>query len=215
MANKIIMYRRIILLIGAFILCLAGNAQTMKEVVLSMPDSIMPLLSKDNKADFIDFLASKMRAKVKNAFNEYSYMDTLTTDYASIRLTPVSSVSLKLLPLTDSTKVICMVHTYKSDASDSKISFYDTKWHALKTEDFVTVPSGRDFVNNVTDVDSLQLIQGKLDLSMVVAHLSPANMDLKFSFDDAYLSWEDKALVKKRIRQAIVKKWENGRFVSK
>lgn len=204
----------ILLLISVFSICLSGEAQTMKDAVLSMPDSIMPLLSKDNKADFIDFLANRMQAKVRNAFNEYSYMDTLTTDYTYIRLTPSSTVSLKLLPLTNSTKVICMVHTYRSDASDSNVLFFDMRWNALKTADFVAFPSAGDFVDKVSS-DSLRLIQSRLTPYMIVAHLSPFNTDLTFSFDDTFLSREDKKLVEDRIHPEIVKKWEKGRFVSK
>lgn len=209
------MLKKLVLLLTGFIIIgVQGNAQTMKEVFLAMPNSVLPLLSKDNRADFIDFLASKMKARVKNAYNENSYMDTLTTDYTHIRLTAVSDVTLKLLPLTDSTKVICMVHTYHSDAGDSKISFFDTKWHSLDSNNFLTVPEVNDFLISGNE-DTLQLAKSKLDVPMIVASFSPASSDLKFVYDTAYLSQEDKKAVKACIRPEIVKKWVNGKFISK
>lgn len=213
------MLRKLVLLLTgvmsfAFV---SAEAQDMKTVFLSMPDSVMPLLSKDNRADFVDFLANKMQAKVKNAYDEYSYMDTLTADYAFIRLTPSSNVTLKLLPVTDTTKVVCMIHTYRADASDSKITFYDTTWHRRDTSSFLSMPGTEDFLSgsSVKDEDSLRLAKSKLDATMLVASFTPSGTDLQFTFDDAYLPVEDKALVKACICPMIVKKWEKGKFISK
>lgn len=41
------------------------QAQDMKALFVSMPDSIAPLLTKVNREDCIDFLASNMKAEVK------------------------------------------------------------------------------------------------------------------------------------------------------
>lgn len=207
----------VLLLIGVCGFSVSGTAQTMKEVFLSMPDSVMPLLSKDNRADFVDFLASKMQARVKNAYDENAYMDTLTADYTYLRPTPSSSVTMKLLPLSDSIKIICLVHTYQADAADSKLLFFDTKWHPLDGARFVSNPSTDDFLQEAKAGDELTFssVKNKLNVSMVVAHLSPANTDLTFTYDDRYLSQEDQKLVKGYIRSAITKKWENGKFISK
>lgn len=209
------MLKKIVLLLT--VVCgtaVSGMAQTMKEVFLTMPDSVMPLLSKDNRADFVDFLANKMQAKVKNVYEENAYMDTLTADYTCIRPTPSSSIALKLLPLTDSTKVICMVHTFRADAADSKVSFYDTKWRLLDEQDFLAFPVTTDFFAT-KDADSLSTLSRVLDAPMVVASLSPRTTDLTFTFDDSYLSQEDKKLVDGRFHRTLVKKWEKGRFISK
>lgn len=204
----------VVLLIGIMGMAAGGNAQTMKDVFLAMPDSVLPLLSKDNRADFIDFLASKMQARVKNAYNENSYMDTLTIDYTHIRLTPASDVSLKLLPLTDSTKVICMVHTFRSDASESKISFYDKNWRLLDGRNVISFPTTADFLLD-NGSDSLKTVKDKLEIPMIVASLSPSTTDLTFTYDTGYLPQEDKPGIKACLRPAIVKKWENGRYISK
>ena len=42
------------------------QAQEAKTCFKNMPDSICPLLSAVNRADFIDFLESKMKAEVTN-----------------------------------------------------------------------------------------------------------------------------------------------------
>ena len=44
------------------------QAQEAKTCFKNMPDSICPLLSAVNRADFIDFLESKMKTEVTNSF---------------------------------------------------------------------------------------------------------------------------------------------------
>ena len=85
------------------------QAQEAKTCFKNMPDSICPLLSAVNRADFIDFLESKMKAEVTNSFGGKSEMTELSPDYIHVKMTPQSSWQMKLLSINDSTKVICVV----------------------------------------------------------------------------------------------------------
>ncbi len=46
------------------------SAQTAKQLFRAMPDSILPLLTTNNRADCTDFMDSKMKAEVVNVFKE-------------------------------------------------------------------------------------------------------------------------------------------------
>lgn len=105
------MNRLILLAICLLVLPLSLRAQLAKDVFKAMPDSLNLLLTSVNRADFIDFLESKMKAEVTNRFDGKSEMTALTSDYIHIRMTPQSTWEMKLLPLTDSTKVVCTVST--------------------------------------------------------------------------------------------------------
>ena len=108
-------------------LCGLGlQAQDIKSLYIALPDSLSPLLTKVNRADFCDFLASNMKAEVKNRFGNVSEMLKLTDDYLSVRISESSREEMKLLPLNDSVKVVCVVRTYLGPVADSKVSFYDT-----------------------------------------------------------------------------------------
>ena len=102
-------------------LALSMAAQDMKSVFVSMPDSITPLLTKVNKEDCVDFLDSNMKAEVSTRFGGTAEMKVLTDDYVLMQTTPASSLEMKLLPVNDSTKVICMVKTVCATACDSEI----------------------------------------------------------------------------------------------
>ena len=68
-----------------------------------MPDSLSPLLTAVNRADFIDFLESEMKAEVTNRFGGKSEMTELTPDYIRVQVTPQSTWQMKLLSVNDST----------------------------------------------------------------------------------------------------------------
>lgn len=104
------------------------QAQDMKALFVSMPDSIAPLLTKVNREDCIDFLASNMKAEVKNRFGQPTELKKLTGDYLYLQTTSKSSMEMKLLPLNDSVKIVCMVNTVCASACDSEIRFFSTQW---------------------------------------------------------------------------------------
>ena len=132
-----------------YILCmccwLGGRAQELRSLFVAMPDSVLPLLTKTNRMDCIDFLDSNMKAEVKNRFNNTSELKVLTKDYLELQLTSQSSVEMKLLPMNDSVKVVCMVHTVCGPVCDSEITFYDTQWKQLPSKNFITLPDSSSF----------------------------------------------------------------------
>ena len=97
--------KKILFVIGVLLCCTGMKAQDMKSLFVALPDSLSPLLTKVNRADFGDFLASGMKAEVKNRFGNTSEMLKLTDNYLKLKVSEVSTVEMKLLPLNDSVKV--------------------------------------------------------------------------------------------------------------
>lgn len=123
-------------------------AQTkMSEALKSMPDSLMPYLTHNNRLDCIDFCEANMKAEVRNAFDGKSELVQLTTNYALFRMNDASVVELCLLNAdsnhVDSSdagnqQVICMIHTCGTDLRESVISFFTTSWQQLPTRQFLS-----------------------------------------------------------------------------
>ena len=138
--------KKSILLMLLSCMALSMAAQDMKSVFISMPDSITPLLTKVNKEDCVDFLDSNMQAEVSTRFGGTAEMKVLTDDYVLMQTTPTSSLEMKLFPVNDSVKVVCMVKTVCASVCDSHIRFYASDWSKqLRTEDFLQTPSGESF----------------------------------------------------------------------
>lgn len=114
-------------------------AQSMKEIITNMPDSITPLLTKNNRLDFIDYLAANQKAEEKNAFGAKSEMTKLTETRSTIRVTDSSTMDIKILKNPET--MVGIITTVQSDKKifTSIIKYYSLPdWKLLKT----TVPQG-------------------------------------------------------------------------
>ena len=145
----------------------------------------MPLLSKNNRLDFIDFYDAKMEASVTNRLEGKSCMDVLTDDYVSIRYTKTTDVAMKLLPLNDTTDVLCMVTTVKASADDSRIAFFDSCWRPLEVTSYIAEPNIEDFCSTVQG-DSTEWVWSKIDVLLRTYHLCAKGTDLKEARAKAY-----------------------------
>ena len=194
------------------------SAQDMKTLFINMPDSVAPLLTKVNREDCVDFLEYHMQAKVKNKLGKTSQLDTLTTDYLNLKMTASCSLEMKLLPVTDSTQVICLVKTVDLPVADSHVSFFDTQWTPLDAEDFLKCPLADDFYQPVDSLSEEDVaLRAKADIDLMKAKLSIKDRSLTFTYTTPqYLTKEDQKKFMKQIRrEALVYEWKDGRFVLK
>ena len=209
------MRRRLLIFISIF--CVASAfAQDMKSVFVAMPDSITPLLTKVNREDFIDFLDSSMKAEVKNRFGNVAEMKVLTDDYTLVQTSEVGTLELKLLPVNDSTKVVCMVRTVCASACDSDVRFYSSDWkEELEADIFLKKPSvNAFFLPNDTISEEGALICKKADMHLMKASLSKDDTSLAFLYmTPDYLNKEDKVKLLSYLRkEPIVLRWQDGKF---
>ena len=168
----------ILLLLSLAIPFPAEGRTPMRHWLTSMPDSVMPLLTHVNRLDFIDYCDANMEAVVTNRMDGKSRMDTLTDDFASIRYTESTDVSMKLLPLNDTTDILCMVTTIRTSVGDSRIAFYDAQWRPLEASDYFIEPSLCDFRLNLSN-DSAMLVWSKMDIFFRTFHLSAEDGGLR------------------------------------
>ena len=208
---------RKVLLIVVSVLCgISASAQDMKSVFIAMPDSITPLLTKVNKEDFVDFLDSNMKAEVKNRFDGTAEMKVLTEDYTLVQISEIGTLEMKLLPVNDSTKVICMVKTVCASACDSDVRFYTSDWSKeLDAASLLQRPSADVFfLPNDTLSEEGVLIRKKADMHLMKVSLSKDVPTLTFLYTTPdYLNQEDKEKLLPHLRkEPVVLEWKNGQF---
>ena len=191
-------------------------AQDMKSIFIAMPDSVAPLLSKVNKEDCIDFLASDMKAVAKNRFGNVAEMKVLTDDYVLMQTSEVGTLEMKLLPLSDSIKVICMVKTVNASAYDSSVRFYTSDWlKQLDVNEFLQLPPmDAFFLPNDSLTDEAVLTRKKADMYLMKAQLSKEDTSLTFTYmTPGYLNEEDREKLLPHLRkEPIVLRWSEGKF---
>lgn len=109
------------------------SAQTMKDIITTMPDSITPLLTTNNKLDFIDYIGAGQKAVEKNKLGRDTEMTKLTDTHAFIQMSSQTSMDIKLLK--KDTPQIGIITTVQSDSTTfaSIIKYYTLDWKLLNT----------------------------------------------------------------------------------
>lgn len=205
-------------------LCLAAawmcslQAQEAKTYFKNIPDSICPLLTSVNRADFIDFLDSKMKAEVTNRFGGKSEMTMLSPDYINIQMSPQSTWQMKLLATSDSTQIICTVSTVCAPACDSDVHFYTTGWEELPATPFLTLPTMKDFLSLPDSMQNYEVRDAgqQADMLLMKADLSAQSDSLTFTFTTPdYMDKETAEKLKPYLRRSMVYDWKESKFVRK
>lgn len=184
-------------------------AQDMRVVFKNAPDEIFPLLTKNDRADLVDYIDAGMAAKVTNLFDGNSELLALDEDYLLLATSASSTVQLKLLPLQGDT-LICEVRTVKAEASDSRIAFYDMDWNRLDGGAMFSFPAISDFFVAATDADEYADV---CDIYLVSLKMNADDNTIvaEYTMPD-YMNIEDAGEVKPLLRK-LVYNWNGQRFV--
>ncbi len=123
-------------IIALFCLLLVGygiDAKSIKDLLVSMPDSIVPLLNKNLRTELVELHEMKVKAEVNNLLGETSVMDTITRNFFQIRLDAACTLQVKMLPAAEGDSLLCMVRTFSAPEKDSEVMLFDQQWRTLDT----------------------------------------------------------------------------------
>lgn len=131
--------KKTFILFSLLLLALSVGAQPkIADLLREMPDSLLPLLSKNNRLDMIDFCEAKMKAEVTNLLEGNSEMTALTDDSLSIQLSGTQRVDIYLVEAREEydscRQVVCMVSTYQLPSTKEEevlTSYYSVRWNLL------------------------------------------------------------------------------------
>lgn len=201
-----------ILLFSAFLFVVVSSvAQVrMRDVFAQLPDSILPLMTRNNRLDCIDFIENGMEARVKNKFNDQVVLEALTEDFLLIRTSESSNVEMKLMPLGSDT-LICVNRIYFGPTEDSDVRLYDINWRFVRNvqrpevlEFFKTVDSIRPWTPEMAD--TMDMIRGEATyLPLIKASLSAESSEIQWVLQSNEFSKEIKK-VADRYLQPIARK---------
>lgn len=222
--------KRLLLTVCYISFVLGCTAQPlMRDVFAAMPDTVLPLVTKNNRLDCIDYIENKMEARVRNKVNEYVTLEALTSDYARFRTSTAAVMELKLLPTSDSTTVLCMVTTAEAGeketaryVEDSNIRLLNADWSSLPADSPVSVASVKQARESdgfyATEVaDSIHFAVERAQASLksfrpVRLQLSPQDATLTLSLQTGYLDIREKRALKD-VLHPITMRWNGQMFV--
>ncbi len=186
-------------------------AQDMRSLFIEMPDSLIPLLTRLNREDCIDFIDAGMRARVTNTFDEESELITYTKDYIHLKSSANSSMHIGLLPCMNDT-ILCIINSVCAEACDSRISFYTKKWQRLDSKVYFREPTIEEFI---IPSDSAADIADMCDIRLVKLSLNPTDHSITAEYTmPAYMSKEDSMRVAPNLRP-IIYEWNGNKYTNR
>lgn len=179
-----------------------------KDVFATVPDSIFPLLTTNNRLDCIDLIENNMKATVKNKLEQKAEMTALTDSYLQIKPSERSVVEIKML----NDSVFCLINTCLGPAPDSRISFFTHDWKPYKTT--FPMPHATDFWTSVPDslARDASFAQRSLeDLLLIQISADKENTELTLTIQTSELSGKEKEIAQKYVKP-LRYKWNGKDF---
>lgn len=139
------MKRIFTIILFALAVSMAGAAD-LRTLFINMPDTILPMLTKSERLDFLDYLDSGMKAKVRNKLGGESEMTKLKDNMLTVRTSQSGRVDMALFPRRNGTNLICIIKTVTARYDDSRLSFYDESWTPIDINKVIELPHFEDFL---------------------------------------------------------------------
>lgn len=190
--------RRFYVILLIAMACLQVQAQSMRKIWLSMPDSIIPYLNKNQRLELVDYVDLKVKPEVKNQLRETSVIDTLTTNYMSITLNKASKMQLRLLPTTNEDSILCMVRTFNGPLPESSITFYTPHWQRLESPSIDLQQFAPSLIVRPDTMSQARFdeLKGKIEVITVEASLTAENDNLMLRTAVPLLSHQEKESIR-------------------
>ncbi len=175
--------------------------QTMAEMLRRMPESVLPLLTRNDCLDLLDYAEAGRRAAVRNRLGSESVLEVLTERRALIRMTSLSSVELRRVRLADGTEGVFLLHTFRPDStsslSDVGMEVYDAGWkpveHVLPDE----LTRSADWTAASFDSADSNALHVRWTRRHLSGRADATDADQLVVSGEAYYDWTDGRLVRR------------------
>ena len=129
--------KKAITLICAVMLTVYVEGKSLRDLWISMPDSLAPTLDKNLRTEFVELQDMKVKSDVTNLLGGTSVMDTITADFLQVKMSAVATMQIKLLPQVEGDSLLCVVKTVSAPEKDSELLFFDQQWRSLNAKKYL------------------------------------------------------------------------------
>lgn len=201
--------RKMLFLILLPFLSTALQAQQMERLFMLAPDTVLPLLTENDRFELVEYAKARMKSRVSNQLDGESVLKEITPDYLLLCPTKLSTMQMKLLPTSNDT-IICVVNSVKIEAEDSRVAFFDSRWNRLHDDSCFTFPPIKEFFS---PSDTIDKYVNMCDIYLVSLRLSPDENHIVAEYTmPSYMNKRDAAVVAPLLRK-LVYRWNGKSFV--
>ncbi|MBO7346894.1 MAG: DUF3256 family protein [Bacteroidaceae bacterium] len=191
-----------ILLFSIFVFAVSAvcPAQKMSEVFASAPYDVLPLMTRNNRLDCIDFIENNMEARVKDRFDNDVVLEEMTADYLRLVTSKVSSTEMKIVDGRVYVSETCM-----GPAADTQVKVYDSKWNLIKV---VSRPEVEAFIRTDAKLGAdervLLIAEAKI-LTLIKGSLSKTDNTLTWELQTDEFTRDMKKAADKCLQPVVVR----------
>lgn len=172
----------------------SANAQDIAGIFSSAPESVLPGLDKEQRYSLIISNEDTTKVFVQTPIYKRVERKAFSDNYILLQTSDIATTQIKLLPLINDSKIVCVVKTIKGKAADSQVQFYTTNWNPIAVEDLLPKKDVKWFIKDNADTTTVEYKNAvaMVDMLPVTFTLSDKNNDIVAQFDiKNYLSKDD------------------------
>lgn len=159
--------------------------QDIKMVFRTIPKNVIWEMTLEQKEKLLSASEDSLAFVDDSNLYEKIQRTGFSDNFISLKTSDVGSVQIKLLPLVNDSKIICVVKTVCANICDSEIRFYTSSWVPIKQTDLFPKPRIDWFIRKDIDKnsDEYKNALAPLDINPVKLILSPEDDTLKAEYD--------------------------------
>ena len=211
--------KKLLILFLTSLLMMPLSAKSVREMWLSMPDSIIPYLNNNQRIELLDFINLNVKSEVSNLLGDSTVLDTLLIDYLHLTANASTKIELKMLPFADADSILCMIKTINGPELESTVEFYDKDWNKLSSEamfddaDLNSIKDSFTFTQHALSENKHIELKDMLDPVLMYASLNPATNEILFRLSFPLMSKEEKEAIREKALPKKLK-WSGKMFKS-
>lgn len=191
----------------------AVDTLTASRVFADLPISVLDLVDRSRRLDMLDYYAADSIAKIPNAMEGLSYLDTVAPDYLKVVLTPVTTLGVKVLPCKKG-DVILTAYTIgdKDQAYDTDLRFYDSSYQEIDRKKFMKLATLDDFFD-YPDKAVKELVARLVPFPTVLYEPEAVGSGMSAQLTvGQFMSADDYARIKQYLRPKLHYTWNGSKF---
>ena len=204
--------KKLFIVLFSFV-CLSSYGQKIVDVFKTMPNTIIPGLSDDNRTIFL-INANADSTIIPYAFGEIKrliYYD----DYLKIQTSDIGTTQLKIIQTENNNPIIGVIKTVCGNACNSQISFYTVYWQKINSSELLPkIYAELFFDQSKKGTQDYSKALSLFDINFIEAEFDVNSNNLKLKLDyKNYVSQYNINKIKPFIlKESIVLNWDNSKY---
>lgn len=186
-----------------------------RDVFESLNSAYLEALPVSTRLDMLDYWDTDSVYKAQNVLEGLSWIEQLNDNYMKVRITPVSTLQIKLLPLKKG-EIALTIYTVgdETQSEDSAVRFYDRDMKELPAEKYFKTPEIKNFFEIPKgSVTKMKEIEQMIPFPTIAYDASADNNELKARLTvEQYMNQDDWNIAKLFAKPFIVMEWKGDKF---